>query len=57
MNRTIKEATVRRYHYDSHNQLREHLDLYGAFSVNHLFIVSFFVRSGVRFFAPIRSSA
>ena len=31
--------------------------LYGAFSVNHLFIVSFFVRSGVRFSAPIRSSA
>jgi transposase InsO family protein len=26
MNRTLKEATVRRYHYDSHDQLREHLD-------------------------------
>lgn len=25
MNRTIKEATVKRYHYDSHNQLRQHL--------------------------------
>jgi hypothetical protein len=25
MNRTLKEATVRRYHYDSHEQLREHL--------------------------------
>jgi transposase InsO family protein len=25
MNRTIKEATVRRFHYDSHNQLRAHL--------------------------------
>jgi transposase InsO family protein len=25
MNRTLKEATVKRYHYDSHNQLREHL--------------------------------
>lgn len=25
MNRTIKEATVRRYHYDSHDQLRRHL--------------------------------
>jgi len=25
MNRTIKEATVRRYHYDSHDQLRHHL--------------------------------
>jgi transposase InsO family protein len=26
MNRTIKEATVKRYHYDSHNQLKAHLD-------------------------------
>jgi transposase InsO family protein len=26
MNRTIKEATVRRYHYDDHQQLRRHLD-------------------------------
>lgn len=25
MNRTIKDATVKRYHYDSHNQLRSHL--------------------------------
>ena len=25
MNRTLKEATVRRYYYDSHQQLREHL--------------------------------
>ncbi len=25
MNRTIKDATVRRYHYDSHDQLRRHL--------------------------------
>jgi transposase InsO family protein len=25
MNRTLKEATVRRYHYDNHDQLREHL--------------------------------
>ncbi len=24
-NRTIKEATVKRYHYDSHDQLRQHL--------------------------------
>ena len=24
MNRTIKEATVKRYHYDSHDQLRQH---------------------------------
>ena len=25
MNRTIKDATVRRHHYDSHSQLRDHL--------------------------------
>ena len=25
MNRTIKEATVKRYHYDSHAQLTAHL--------------------------------
>lgn len=25
MNRTLKEATVRRYHYESHDQLRRHL--------------------------------
>ncbi len=25
MNRTLKDATVRRYHYDSHERLREHL--------------------------------
>ena len=25
MNRTIKEATVKRYHYDNHDQLRTHL--------------------------------
>jgi hypothetical protein len=25
MNRTIKEATVKRYHYDSHDQLRRHI--------------------------------
>ena len=28
MNRTLKEATVRRYHYETHRELREHL---GAF--------------------------
>src|SRR3954465_9287243 len=26
MNRTIKDATVRRYYYDSHDQLRQHLN-------------------------------
>jgi hypothetical protein len=25
MNRTLKEATVRRYHYESHRQLESHL--------------------------------
>jgi hypothetical protein len=25
MNRTIKQATVRRYHYGTHQQLRDHL--------------------------------
>ena len=25
MNRTINEAKVKRYHYDSHDQLRTHL--------------------------------
>ena len=28
MNRTLKEATVKRYHYDTHNQLRSHLQLF-----------------------------
>ena len=26
MNRTIKEATVQRYHYDCHAQFKQHLD-------------------------------
>ncbi len=26
MNRTIKEATVKRYHYETHDQLRQHLN-------------------------------
>lgn len=26
MNRTIKDATVKRFHYDDHEQLRRHLD-------------------------------
>ena len=25
MNRTLKDATVKRYHYESHDQLRSHL--------------------------------
>jgi len=28
MNRTIKEATVKRYHYESHERLREHLQTF-----------------------------
>ena len=28
MNRTLKEATVQRYHYDSHEQLTQHLDIF-----------------------------
>ena len=28
MNRTLKEATVRRYHYDSHDQLRQHISAF-----------------------------
>jgi transposase InsO family protein len=28
MNRTIKDATVKRYHYDTHEQLRSHLQLF-----------------------------
>jgi transposase InsO family protein len=28
MNRTIKDATIRRYHDESHDQLRAHLQLF-----------------------------
>jgi hypothetical protein len=28
MNRTIKDATVKRYHYQSHDDLRRHLQLF-----------------------------
>lgn len=28
MNRTLKEATVKRYHYDKHDQLRDHLAIF-----------------------------
>lgn len=30
MNPTLKEATVRSYHYDNHEQLREHLAAFVA---------------------------
>ena len=32
MNRTIKEATVKRYHYEDHDQLRRHLQLLDAYN-------------------------
>jgi len=33
MNRTIKEATLKRYHYESHDQLRSHLtDVLAAYN-------------------------
>jgi transposase InsO family protein len=32
MNRAIKDATVKRFHYDSHEQLRRHLQDFGAAS-------------------------
>ena len=33
MNRTIKDATVKRYHYDSHDQFSRHLaDFVSAFN-------------------------
>ncbi len=33
MNRTIKDATVKRYHHNSHDQLRSHLgDFLGAYN-------------------------
>lgn len=28
MSRTIKDATVKRYHHESHGQLRQHLQLF-----------------------------
>lgn len=28
MNRTIKDAMVKRYQYDSHDQLQQHLELF-----------------------------
>ncbi len=28
MNRTIKDATLKRYHYASHHELRQHLQLF-----------------------------
>ena len=28
MNRTIKDATVKRYHYNNHDQLRQHLQIF-----------------------------
>lgn len=36
MNRTLKEATVKRYHYDNHTQLKEHLNTFCKF--RHLYL-------------------
>jgi hypothetical protein len=30
MNRTIKDATIKRYYYETHQQLKEHLQLFLA---------------------------
>jgi IS30 family transposase len=39
MNRTLKEATVKRYHYENHTQLKEHLyNFVNAYSVFALFL-------------------
>ena len=36
MNPTIKEATIQRYHYDSHKQLLRHLaDFVAAYNFGH----------------------
>jgi transposase InsO family protein len=36
MNRTIKDATVKRFHYDNHDQLRTHLaGLHGRLQLRH----------------------
>lgn len=35
MNRTIKDATTKRYHYDDHDQLRRHLELFLDAYYNH----------------------
>ncbi len=38
MNRTIKDATVKRYHYASHDEFRAHLQLFvDAYSPMWLF--------------------
>ena len=39
MNKTIKEATVKRYYYNSHNKLREHLKTFKGLTP-YEFIVS-----------------
>ncbi len=38
MSRTIKDATVKRIHYDSHDQLRQHLaDFVAAYNFGRRF--------------------
>jgi transposase InsO family protein len=38
-NRTLKEATVKRYHYETHQQLKEHL--YSTFRTEALVVVNY----------------
>ena len=46
MNRTIKEATVQRFYYESHQQLRRHLaDFVAAYNFARRLKDSFTIRS------------
>lgn len=49
MNRTIKDATVKRYHYENHDQLRKHL---GDFVAAYNFARRLKTRRGL---TPLRS--
>ncbi len=40
MNRTLKDATVKRDHYESRAQLRTHLQSFGAFRAGALMVIS-----------------
>ncbi|BAF89250.1 putative transposase [Azorhizobium caulinodans ORS 571] len=40
MNRILKDATVKRDHYESHAQLRTHLQSFGAFRSGTLMVIS-----------------
>jgi hypothetical protein len=50
MNRTIKEATVRRFHYETHDQLRSHLaDFVAAYNFAKEFICRTWTKEPDRF--------